>query len=105
MFDTFKPGQLIKCTLTSTPRAEGNHDTVQRLMRMDPAAAKSLRRAQKLRRQRMVIYNRGNRDWVKREECAKVATVAKGEAWTMKFTMDVVADLKSVGKFLKVEKA
>ena len=105
MFDSLKPGQSIKCTLTSAPRAEGNTSTLLRLVRLDPTAVKSLKRAHHLRQQRMTIYNRGNRDWVKRESCAKIATVAKGQSWTMSYSLDLLPDLKSVQKFIKVEKA
>lgn len=105
MFDSLKPGQIIKCTLTSAPRASGNKTTLQRLMRLDPASVKSLRRAYRLRAQRMTTYNRGNRDWVKRETCAKIVTVGKGQSWTMPYSVNLLPDLKSIEKFIKVEKA
>ncbi|CAN5858620.1 hypothetical protein BH11PLA1_BH11PLA1_20900 [soil metagenome] len=103
--DTFKPGDTIKCTITATPKSWGNKTTVQRLMRLDPDAIKSLRRAYRLRKARMVVYNRGNRDWTKREICAKIVTPVKGGSWTMPFNANLIPDLASVANCIKVERA
>ena len=74
-------------------------------MRRDPTAVRALRRAQRLRRQRMHSYVRGGREWFDREHPAKVVRVASGESWQMAFTHDILPDLKSVSSYLKIEKA
>lgn len=93
---SFKPGSTIACTVVKAPRNPDQEATIARLMRLDPASKKGLRRAQSLRRQRLVIYNRGNRDWVKREKPARVVRVEVGQNWSMPFTLDKVGDLKSI---------
>ncbi len=105
MFDTLKAGQMITFTLTGSPRAAGNKATLQRLMRLDPTNKKALGRAYRVRESRMTTYNRGNRDWVKRESCARIVTVGKGESFSLRYSPVLLADLQSVEKFLSVSKA
>ncbi|MBK7403790.1 MAG: hypothetical protein IPJ41_03935 [Phycisphaerales bacterium] len=101
----YMPGEQLRCTITSVPRAQAKNDTIARLMRRDPAAVRALRRAQRMRRQRMHSYIRGGREWFDREHPAKVVRVETGETWQMVFTPDILPDLKSVSSYLKIEKA
>lgn len=101
----YRAGDQIRCTVTSVPRAQAQTITIARLMRRDPIAVRALRRAQRLRRQRMHTYIRGGRLWYDREHPAKVVRVETGESWQMAFTHDILPDLRSVGSFLKIEKA
>lgn len=101
--DTIKPGQDIRCTITSEPRTENRRQTIARLMRRDPANKRALRNAQRIRRQRMNIYTRGGRDWYSRERCAEIVDVSAGQSWTMSFTPDIAKDLQSVGAHISVE--
>ncbi len=103
MTTALKPGQQIQITVNALPRAKGDLDTIERLMRMDPANKKALRTANRKRSQRMVIYNRGNRDWVKREKCARVVRVAKGSEWSMTYTADLAGEFAAVGSFLAIK--
>jgi hypothetical protein len=105
MIDRFKPGQKIRCTVTKAPRTEARIDTIERLMRQEPAIQKGLRRAQRRRRQEMNVYNRGNRDWYSREKCAKIVQAATGASWTMTFTCQLAPDLASVQDYLSIESA
>ena len=102
MSATFKPGQTIACTISKAPRSKGATTTIERLMRLDPENKKALRRAQRMRRQRMVVYNRGNRDWVSREQPARVVNIALGANWNMVYSHDMAGDLKSVASFVSV---
>lgn len=102
---TFTPGQTVRCTITAEPSVKDRADTIARLMRRDPAIARSLRKGQKLREQNMVIYNRGNRDWYKRAKCGKVAIVKAGHSWTMAYTPDLARDIESVKSYLTIERA
>jgi len=105
MSDTLAPGQTVRCTITKEPRAAAPARTIARLMRHDPANAKALRRAQKGRRDRMVVYTRGNRDWHQRERCGKIVRVRAGEGWTMRITPQVLPDLRCVARYLSIEGA
>lgn len=100
----FKAGQSVSLTIDKVPASHGAQTTLERLMRLDPTAKKALRRAQRLRKQRELVYNRGNRDWVSREKPARVVRVVKGEAFTVPFNADVARDLASVGAYLSAKK-
>ncbi|MDX2131887.1 MAG: hypothetical protein SFY69_07540 [Planctomycetota bacterium] len=102
---SFKPGQTITLTLNKLPRREDAVHTVERLMRLDPVNRKALKRAQRMREQRILIYNRGNRDWVSREKPALVVRPVEGATWSMSFDFDIARDLQSVGEYLSVKSA
>jgi len=99
----FKPGTSLVCTVAKLPRKTDAVDTIERLMRLDPANKKALRRAQRMRKQRVLIYTRGNRDWVSREKSARVVRVATGETWTLPYNLDLADALASVGSYLTVK--
>jgi hypothetical protein len=105
MPDTLKPGQTIRCTLAKAPRSAAAEATVQRLMQMSPDVKKGLRRAQRQRRQGMIVYNRGNRDWYKRARCGKQVRVATGTVWTFPYSHQIAPDLRSVAAYVTVEPA
>lgn len=102
-FNSFKPGQQVTCTIAKLPRTEDAEHTLLRLMRNDHNHKKALRRAQRMRLQRINIYNRGNRDWVSREEPAKVVRAVPGQTWTMAFVPGMAKDLASVANYLTVK--
>ncbi|MEL6328399.1 MAG: hypothetical protein AAFR38_01950 [Planctomycetota bacterium] len=103
--DQMQPGQRIRCTVSTQPKAEGARKTIERLMRRDPAHAKGLRRAQKLRGKRLNVYIRGNRRWVAREKAARVVRALDGRTWEMDLNPAIAADLKSVAAHLSIENA
>ncbi|MBX3378524.1 MAG: hypothetical protein KF805_00390 [Phycisphaeraceae bacterium] len=99
----FKAGTNVVCTVSAMPKATGAISTIERLMRRDPDNRRALGRAQTKRRQRMTIYNRGNRDWVSRETAARVVRVEKGAAWKMVYTLDLAPDIASVSRFIQIK--
>ncbi|MCW5765616.1 MAG: hypothetical protein KIT68_06545 [Phycisphaeraceae bacterium] len=105
MFDSFKPGQNIRITVVKTPRASGRVSTIERLMRLDAGVIRGLRKAHKKRRQTTVVYNRGNRDWVKRQTCAKIVQALPGQSAVIPFNVSLVPDMKAVQQYLKIEAA
>lgn len=100
---SFAPGQTLRCTIERVPLTEDDRQTILRLMRKDPAIAKRLRRSQMMRRRHMVVYNRGNRDWYKRERVGKVAHVLKGAQWFFTYNHDLGRDMQVVRDYLKIE--
>ena len=105
MLDKLKPGQTIRCTITAAPRTEAGIDTIERLMRQEPGIKRGLRRAQRRRRQDMIVYNRGNRDWYKRETCGRLVKAAKGASWTMQYSHQIAPELRSLAKYVQVAPA
>lgn len=105
MLESIKPGQSIACTITKVPRSHGGRETLSRLMRMDPDIQKKLRKSQTRRRQNMLVYNRGNRDWTSRKKCTRIVEVAAGAVWTMTYTPHVAPDLRSIADCISVAAA
>jgi hypothetical protein len=101
--ESLKPGQFVQCTVIKTPRAEAPVDTLQRLMRRDPAVVRGLRRSYKLRGRTTVTYNRGNRDWVQRQKCGRIVRCVVGATWTFRYDLSVLPDFKSVEKYVKIQ--
>jgi hypothetical protein len=102
---TYPAGTNLTLTVSRVPLAKGPRDTIARLMRLDPANAKALRKSQKAREDKNNFYIRGNRLWGSRAKCGKVVRVAKGEQWTMAFTPQIGGDLASVTAYLSIAKA
>lgn len=105
MIDTLKPGQNVRCTLVKLPQAASAGKTILRLMRRDPAVVKGLRKSHKVRQRTTVVYNRGNRDWVQRQKCAKIVELRVGNDWTMMYDPTIGPDMKSVSDYITVSAA
>ena len=105
MLDSLKAGQTIKCTITKAPRKAAAVDTIERLMRAEPSVKRGLRRAQRRRRQDMIVYNRGNRDWYKREICGRQVSAKAGATWTMTFSQQILPELRSLEGYITVQAA
>lgn len=101
----FNAGDRLTCTVKAEPRAAAATKTIERLMRRDPAAKRGLKRAQKLRADRMNAYVRGGRMWYARERPARVVRAVRGQTWTMVFTHDIAPDLRSVERYLDLKVA
>jgi hypothetical protein len=101
----FKPGQQVVCTVEKLPRTEDAESTIMRLMRRDSGNRRALRRAQVVRKQRLNVYNRGNRMWTSREKPAQVVLALPGQSWTMYFTADSLGDLHAVSKYISIKSA
>lgn len=105
MIESLKPGQTVRCTLLKLPRSRGNSKTVRALMLRDPQNIRASRRAQMIRRRNTVVYNRGNRDWVQRRPCARIAILKAGVSWSFAYQLDLADELRSVQSLLKIEGA
>ena len=104
MFDSIKPGQNIRCTLTKDLRPGDTQDTVLRLMRFDPEIKRALKSAQDRRMRTLVVRSRGGRPFEMYERSSKIARCTKGASWTMEFFPHIAPDFRSVASVLKVEK-
>lgn len=105
VLDTIAPGTSIRCTVLKMPRAAAKVDTITRLMQMNPAVKKDLRKAHRRRQQTLNVYIRGNRNWTSRVRCGDFIVLKTGESWTMPFDHSIAPDLASVGTYLTIEKA
>lgn len=103
--DALKPGQHIRCSIAKLPRTDDQRDTLLRLMRNDPVNRRALKKSQRFRRQNMLVYNRGNRDWTSRKTVGKIVRVEPGQSWSMHFTPDLAPDFRNVEAFIEIASA
>ncbi len=105
MISTLKPGSKVRFTITKAPRARAAIKTVERLMWRDAEVSKGLRKSHKIRQRTTIVYNRGNRDWVQRQKCARIVEVVKGKTWTITYHHDLANDIASVADYLQIDAA
>lgn len=93
----------VTCTIRSIPERLAGRKTMQRLMQMDPAVRKTLRELQDRRRRvDNRTYIRAGVEWTDRAKAARPARVEVGNAFTIRVTPQIVADLNSVASHLDV---
>ncbi|MCA9310363.1 MAG: hypothetical protein KDA21_04105 [Phycisphaerales bacterium] len=105
MFDSLKPGQTVKCTVTRDVRRTDDYQTVQRLMRLDPEIKRALKAAQDHRNRTLYVRSRGKRPWEVRVKSAKFARPVEGATWLMRWFPHIEADCRAVSDYIKVEPA
>lgn len=98
------PGTKLRCTISKVPMSASKVDTIERMMRQDPANAKALKNSQFAREAKNNFYIRGNRLWGSRAKCSKVTRCVKGNTWEMTFSPQIGPDLASVSDFLSIQK-
>ena len=105
MPDLIAPLATLTFTVAKVPKRPAQVKTIERLMKLEPERQRLLRH---LQRRRMVYDNivsiRAGRKWINRARATKVARAHLGETFTITVTPQVIPDLRSVEKFLKVEK-
>ncbi len=106
MPDLIAPLETLTFTVEKVPKRAAQVKTIERLMKLEPDRQRTLRHLQRRRR----IYDnivgvRAGRRWINRVRATKVTKVMPGETFTIMVTPQVIPDLRSVEKFLKVEKA
>ena len=100
------PLETLTFTVAKMPKRAAQVKTIERLMRLQPRKQRILRHLQRRRRRYdNVVSIRAGRRWIHRVRATKVAKVQLGETFTLTLTAQVIPDLRSVEKFLKVEKA
>jgi hypothetical protein len=88
-------------TITRTPNRTADHKTIQRLMRLEREIQNGLRRLSKRRkREDNITRQRAGGQWTQRIKMTKLVQVEKGQTFTINVTPQLVADIKSVEKFL-----
>ncbi len=105
MFDSLKPGQIVKCTVTRNVKRTDDYQTVQRLMRLDPDIKRTLKAAQDYRMKTLWVRSRGKRPWEVRRKASKIARPVEGATWSMKWFPHIEEDCRAVSKYISIEPA
>ena len=98
------PGTTIRVEITASPRGEATRKTLNRVLSKDPAAARQMR-WRKQHRPSLQKSRRGGRLWEHRMKSCPPVQLTKGTAYTLQATVDVIRDLESVRRWVKVAPA
>ena len=105
MIDDIAPGSRIQVKIVKTPTSAAAAKTLVRLLSKDDRVYEEKKRLDRVRVSGFRTIRRGGRLWpihlVKRQPVRPVA----GEIGTIRATVDVLPDLKSVSRFIDVSKA
>lgn len=96
-----QPGSNITVEIVLTPRNEAARKTLTRLCRRDPAVQRRLRRIDRTRPS-WQTWRRGGRYWHHQMKSATGVTIERGQRYALTATVDVVRDLHSVSRWVKV---
>ena len=105
MAGEIKPGAVVKVKVKRTPLKEAAAKTLSRLFAKDSTNKKQRRFRKKLLADAMDVRRRGGRPWEVRPQAPRLVQPGVGDSCTIRATMDVLGDLKSVSRFVEVTAA
>ena len=95
------PGSVVSVEIAATPRSAAARKTLIRVCRKDPRIARK-HRQQKSTRPSWQDWIRGGRFWHHQMKSKPAIKLDPGERYTVNATVDVIRDLQSVERFIKV---
>lgn len=96
-----KPGTTVSVEITRTPRNDAAEKTLNRVCAKDPQVAKFHRRL-KEQRPSLQHWRRGGRLWHHQMKTKSPVSLTPGAKYTLFATVDVIRDLASVSRWVKV---
>lgn len=98
------PGSKIAVEIAKLPTNEAARKTIVRICRKDPAIARH-HRHQQAKRPSWESWRRGGKMWHHQMKSVAAVRVRAGARYTLRATLDVIQDLASVERFVKVSPA
>ena len=95
------PGKTVSIEITAEPRSAAAESTLIRVCRKDPQAAK-FHRTLKRDRPSWQTWRRGGRFWHHQMRSKPAVSLTKGSRYSVFATVDVIRDLASVSRWVKV---
>lgn len=96
-----EPGAAVSIEIVATPRRPAARKTLTRVCGKDAAVARR-HRTQKARRPSWQEWIRGGKYWHHQMKSRPAASLEPGSKYTVQATVDVLRDLESVKRFVKV---
>lgn len=97
-------GGTIALEITKNPSNEAARKTLTRLARKDPTVSKH-HRHQQTKRPSWERWRRGGKMWHHQMKTEPSVRIASGCKYSIRATLDVIRDLESVKRFVKVTPA
>lgn len=98
---SIKAGSTIKLEIAKLPTNAAARKTLTRLCRRD-ATVQRAHRHQQRKRPSLEFWNRGNKQWHHQMKTIPAVTLRAGASFQMRATLDVIRDIASVEKWVKV---
>jgi hypothetical protein len=95
------PGSQVNVEMIRVPTTRAAAKTLTRLFRKDPAAVRDARH-QHAKRPSWQEWRRGNATWHHQMRTRPPVRLAVGRTCRLRATVDVIRDLRSVERFVKV---
>lgn len=95
------PGAKVAVEVVATPRNEAARKTLQRLLRKDPAVVRANRHVTR-KRPSLQRWRRGGKMWHHQMKSKPGVELTPGRRYTLCATVDVIRDLASVRRWVKV---
>jgi hypothetical protein len=105
MLDTIAPGSRVNVKIFKQPTNIAAAKTLVRLLSKDAEVIADNTRLQRIRKKHFSPIRRGGRDWGGQLIKQRPVKGNLGEAGTITATVDVLTDLRSVGRFVEVSPA
>ena len=96
-----KPGSAVSIEITKLPTSDAARKTLVRLCRKDPTAVRH-QRHQKTKRPSWEYWRRGGMSWHHQMKTQPPVTLRTGAKYNLRASVDVIRDLASIQKFVKV---
>lgn len=101
---SIKPGDMIALEIASRPTNEAAEKTIIRLCRKDPAVVRR-QRAIYRKRPSAERWRRGGKMWHHQMKSQSALRIEPGAKYQIRATLDVLRDLPSIQRFVKVTSA
>ena len=98
-----QPGSVVSVTVNTTPTNEAAAKTLSRIFAKDVNNRDARRRRKELRQSATEIRRRGGRPWAVLPKAPRLIQPTAGAACQVRATVDVIADMNSVERFIQVE--
>ena len=95
------PGSTVSIEIVAPPTNEAARKTLIRVCRKDAQVAHHDRRQQR-KRPSLQTWRRGGRPWEHRMKTIPIVKLVAGQTYTVRGTVDVLRDLESVKRFVKL---
>ena len=95
------PGQTVAIELTAAPRNAAAFKTLTRLFRRDPQVVQQQRR-QSRQRPSWQQWRRGGRMWHHQMKTKPCFALTVGKQMSLRVSVDIIRDLQSVSRWVKV---
>lgn len=99
-----KPGTRVAIEIAATPRSEAAEKTLWRVCRKDAKVARDQRWLGR-HRPSWTLSRRGGRMWHHQMKSTSGVTLTPGSRYVVRATLDVLRDLQSVKRWIKVSPA